>query len=63
MQSSDDDTPIWGARKIGEVIGRSERATFHLLENGLLPAKRVGERWCASRRALIEAVTGAGQQS
>ena len=49
---------IWGCSAIAEVIGRSERATFHLLKSQLLPAKRVGGRWCASRRKLLEALTG-----
>jgi len=31
---------VWGARAIAEVIGQSERSTFHLLENEHLPAKR-----------------------
>ena len=49
---------IWGCSAIAEVIGRTERATFHLLKNQILPAKRVGGRWCASRRKLLEALTG-----
>jgi len=49
---------IWGCARIAEVIGRSERSTFHLLEQHLLPAKRIGGRWCASRRKLLEALTG-----
>ena len=48
---------IWGCSAIAEVIGRSERATFHLLKSQLLPAKRIGGRWCASRRKLLEALT------
>jgi len=49
---------LWGAAKIGEVIGKSPRATFHLLEAGLLPAKKIGKQWCASRRKLLAALTG-----
>lgn len=49
---------VWGATEIARVIGRSTRSTFHLLERELLPAKRVGGRWCASRRKLLEALTG-----
>jgi hypothetical protein len=29
-----------------------------MLENGTLPAKRVGNRWVASRRKLLAALTG-----
>jgi hypothetical protein len=54
---------VWGCSAIAEVIGRTERATFHLLKNQLLPAKRVGGRWCASRKKLIEALTGDGAAS
>jgi hypothetical protein len=43
---------VWGAAAIADEIGRSERATFYLLERGALPAKRVGGRWAASRSAL-----------
>ena len=51
---------VWGAGAIAKVIGRSERAVFHMLEKKLLPAKRVGGRWCASRRKLLEALTNNG---
>jgi hypothetical protein len=37
----------YGARAIGEAIGRSERAVFHMLEKENLPgAKRLGGKWC-----------------
>jgi hypothetical protein len=58
MSEVDEDAPLWGAASIGEVIGKPERATFHMLEKRLLPAKKVGGRWVASRRKLLEAVTG-----
>jgi len=48
---------VWGARAIAEVIGQSERSTFHLLENEHLPAKRIGRRWCASRARLLAYLT------
>ncbi|TMJ91109.1 MAG: DNA-binding protein [Alphaproteobacteria bacterium] len=54
---------VWGCAAIAEVIGRTERATFHLLKSQLLPARRVGGRWCASRRKLIETLTGDGAPS
>lgn len=49
---------VWGASAIGRAIGRSERAVFYLLEKGVLPAKRVGGRWVASRQKLLRAVIG-----
>jgi hypothetical protein len=48
----------WGASAIAETINRSVRQTFWLLENGLLPAKKVGRVWCASRARLIAHCTG-----
>ncbi len=44
---------IWGAEEISKLIGRSTRATFHMLDNGELPAKKVGGRWVAERSKLI----------
>ena len=44
---------IWGAADIATIIGRSQRATFHMLDNGELPAKKVGGRWVAERSKLI----------
>lgn len=60
MSIEKDEAPdlVWGAGAIAKVIGRSERSTFHMLERKLLPAKRVGGRWCASRRKLLAALTG-----
>ena len=53
----EDSELLWGTRAIARAIGRTERQTFHLLEKRLLPAKRVGGRWVASRRRLIAALT------
>ncbi|WP_234907698.1 DNA-binding protein [Rhizobium rhizogenes] len=44
---------VWGAEAIAKLIGRSKRATFYMLDNGELPAKKVGGRWVAERRKLI----------
>jgi len=52
---------IWGAANIGKVIGRSERVAFYLLEQGLLPGRKLGGRWVASRKALLAAVIGEEQ--
>lgn len=38
---------IWGANAIAKALGRTERATFHMLEHGQIPgARKVGGRWC-----------------
>ena len=43
---------IWGAEAIAREINRPVRTAFYLLENGQLPARKCGGRWCASREAL-----------
>ena len=43
---------VWGATEIAKVIGRSARSTFHMLERGDLPARKVGSRWVADRTRL-----------
>lgn len=48
---------IWGAHAIASLIGRSTRATFHMLDNGELPAKKVGGRWVADRSKLLQFFT------
>lgn len=44
---------VWGGEDIAKLIGRSRRITFHLLEKGELPAKKVGGRWVAERGRLV----------
>jgi hypothetical protein len=48
----EDDEVIWGAASIAREINRTPRQTYNLLENGELPAKRIGGRWVATRRNL-----------
>jgi hypothetical protein len=40
-------TYAWGATNIGRIINTPPRRTFYLLENGLIPAKKIGGKWCA----------------
>ena len=49
---------VWEVNGIAKVIGRTERQTFHLLNSGELPAKKVGNRWVAERSKLIAFFTG-----
>jgi hypothetical protein len=44
---------LWGAAAIGRAIGKSERATYHMLERGQLPASKVGVQWVAERGKLL----------
>jgi len=38
---------VWGAAGIAEIIGRSGKSVFGMLEAGKLPgARRIGGRWC-----------------
>ena len=46
------DAPVWGAKEIAAVIKRTERATYHLLEQGHLDADKIGGSWRSSRRRL-----------
>lgn len=48
---------IWGASAIARAIGRTDRQTFYMLDKGVLPAKRVGNRWVAERGALMRFFT------
>ncbi len=48
-----DDGLLWGARSIGQAINRNPRQTFDLLEKGIIPARKIGKLWCASRRELF----------
>jgi hypothetical protein len=50
------DTPVWGARDIGKVINKSEKAAFYLLKKGLLPAEKVGESWVSTPRKLLHGI-------
>jgi hypothetical protein len=48
----------WGSAAIAQVINRSERQTFWLLENQKLPAQKIGRTWCASRARLLALCVG-----
>jgi hypothetical protein len=43
----------WGCAAIAKIIHRSERQTYHLLEQGALPAKKIGGVWVGGRDRLI----------
>ncbi len=50
---------FWGAKAIGAFLGKGPRATFHLLEQGKIPAKKLGRQWVATRRQLLDALAAA----
>lgn len=44
---------IWGAEAIAKALNlKSRRQAFVLLEQGAIPAKKVGKSWVASRAEL-----------
>ncbi|MGO7210254.1 DNA-binding protein [Rhizobium ruizarguesonis] len=50
---------VWGAEAIARIIGKTPRATFHLLENGeITPARKVGNRWVVDRAQLLRFFMG-----
>lgn len=51
-------TILWGARTIASTICKTERATLHMLERGVLPARKVGGQWVADRDALLAYLRG-----
>jgi hypothetical protein len=58
MAADPDDDLLWGVREIGAAIRRNDRQTYHLLERGLIPGKKVGASWVASRRKLLASIVG-----
>jgi predicted DNA-binding transcriptional regulator AlpA len=43
---------LWEVKNIAAFIGLSERSTYHLLSQGLLPAKKIGDKWVAQKDEL-----------
>jgi len=58
QQSSNNHDLIWGAEAIGREINANRRRTFYLLQQGLIPAQKIGESWVASRQALRRRLLG-----
>jgi hypothetical protein len=57
-KATDQSDVVWGGEAIAEVIDRKPAATFHLLETGQLPARKVGKMWAASRSRLLSYLAG-----
>ena len=61
MSSTETDSPddlLWGVHEIGAAIRRTDRQAYHLLAKGLLPGRKIGASWVASRRKLFAALKG-----
>jgi hypothetical protein len=48
---------LYGVEEIAGFIGRSARQTYHLLERGYIPGRKIGGGWISTRKALREALT------
>lgn len=60
MTDSSENSPLlWEVKEIAKAIGRTERATFHLLAKGRIPAKKIGAVWVADRKQLMDFFKGA----
>jgi hypothetical protein len=47
---------VWGARAIAATIGRTEKSTFAMLEQGKLPgARKVAGRWAFNPEVFFSA--------
>jgi hypothetical protein len=57
MEKTDSDT-LWGCAEIARAINRTQRQTYHLLENKLIPARKVGDHWVASCERLLAFLHG-----
>ena len=53
---------VWGVTNIAAVVNRKPKAVYRLLEQGVLPGKKVGGIWASSRpwlrRYFDPALTG-----
>jgi hypothetical protein len=56
MQSNSLDI-LWGADEIGRFIGRSRRTAYWMLEKKLLPGRKIGRIWTATKSELTEGLT------
>ncbi len=50
------DDMLDGAEAIGKFIGVSRRRAFYLCESGTVPAFKLGNRWCARKSELRDAL-------
>lgn len=50
---------LWGAEAIAKALNlKNRRQAFHLLERGLIPARKVGGQWVASHQRLKQFFAG-----
>jgi hypothetical protein len=54
--SSEPDQLVWGCEAIGAEINRTATQANHLARAGVIPARKVGKTYVATRRELRAAV-------
>jgi hypothetical protein len=54
--------PLWGAKAIGTVAGTNVRKTFYLLENKILPGRKVGGVWQSTEGEIQDFLLGGASQ-
>ena len=57
LDPDDPDRLLWGARAIGQVLNRTTSQAFRMLEQGRLPAKKIGKIWVSTPRQLRGVLT------
>lgn len=58
-----DDTPVWGASEIGKLLNRSRRQIYHLLETGVIDARKIGGTWVSTRARLLRSLQQGGRDA
>jgi hypothetical protein len=62
IKTIQNDRPVWGATAIGREIGLDRGQTYHLLNEGHLPARKLGRRWVSTSGQLRRALGADGSE-
>jgi hypothetical protein len=49
---------LWGAQAIADYIGKTYRQTTYMLENGRLPAQKLGSVWVGNKEKIRARLLG-----
>ena len=55
---SDLDRPIYGVDAISRALDLSKSQTYYVLEQGHLPASKMGRRWFTTTRRILAFLNG-----
>lgn len=50
--------PVWGAENIAKILAVPLRKSYYLLENELVPARKVGKNWVSTEGELEDFLLG-----